>query len=83
MEDTVEIDCGTEPLNASSTPVDANDNGICDVNDDSETEGDTDDSPDDSNSGTSQYLSWTACCILLLLLLFSSSYCYEGVTNRS
>ena len=67
--DTVEIDCGTEPLNASSTPVDANDNGICDVNDDSETEGDTDDSPDDSNSGTSQYLSWTACCILLLLLL--------------
>ena len=29
--DTAEIECGTEPLNASSVPVDDNENGICDV----------------------------------------------------
>ena len=29
--DTAEIECGTEPLNASSVPVDDNENGICDA----------------------------------------------------
>ena len=31
--DTDEIDCGTEPLNATSIPEDLDENGICDVND--------------------------------------------------
>jgi predicted flap endonuclease-1-like 5' DNA nuclease len=76
--DTDEIDCGTEPLNATSVPEDVNDNGVCDVNDEPEVEVEgepevedepEDNLPQDSDLGMNQYLSWTACCIFLLLLL--------------
>jgi predicted flap endonuclease-1-like 5' DNA nuclease len=71
--DTDEIDCGTEPLNATSVPEDVNDNGVCDVNDELEVEGGPavvgEPEDEDTGSDLNQYLSWTACCIFLLLLL--------------
>ena len=67
--DTVEIDCGSEPLNATSVPVDADGNGICDINEESEVEIVPEEPPEQADSGLNEYLSWTACCILLLLLL--------------
>ena len=67
--DTVEIDCGSEPLNATSVPVDADGNGICDVNEESGVEIVPEEPPEQADSGLNEYLSWTACCILLLLLL--------------
>ena len=34
--DTAELDCGTEPLNSTSTPADTDSDGICDTLDDSD-----------------------------------------------
>ena len=80
--DTDEIDCGTEPLNATSIPEDLDENGICDVNDEEpeiESEPEPEPEPEeDSDSGLSQYLSWTACCILLLLLLLLLLVFFRG-----
>ena len=47
--DTAEIECGTEPLNASSVPVDDNENGICDALDPTtETESEDDEDVEES-----------------------------------
>ena len=75
--DTAEIECGTEPLNASSVPVDDNENGICDVLDPStETESEDDEDVEEKTENLSIFSMWS-CCILLLILLLIFALLYR------
>ncbi|MCS5535156.1 MAG: hypothetical protein NZ802_04815, partial [Candidatus Poseidoniales archaeon] len=75
--DTAEIECGTAPLDASSVPVDDNENGICDVLDPiTETESEDDEDLDQSIENLSIFSMWS-CCILLLILLLVLALLYR------
>ena len=75
--DTAEIECGTEPLNASSVPVDDNENGICDALDPStETESEDDEDVEEKTENLSIFSIWS-CCILLLILLLIFALLYR------
>ena len=53
-DDTDEIDCGTDPLDANDVPADADGNGICDALEGDDFDGDgisNENDPDDDNDG--------------------------------
>ena len=75
--DTDESDCGTDPLDGEDTPLDIDQNGICDALDPiTETESEDDEDVEQKTENLSIFSMWS-CYILLLILLLIFAILYR------